>query len=753
MLAINTLILSGMYQDYYGLKSAPFTAKPDRQFIFTSADFNRIYTSLRIGLREEYRCNVLTGEVGAGKTTLLNLLCQDSSWQVHWVSLPYVNLSFAEMIDLICDRLAITLPSGEDTVAALIAELSQQRRQGVMTVLVIDEAQNLPHATLTDLLALVVKANHAPWLQILLVGQPGLDKVVKEVDASLAADTADQKAFRYHCLPALRKTDVGAYIKHRLIAAGNELGMLFNSQAVALIADHSGGIPRIINSICGYALLIGQEQAVTKINDAIVSEAVQGLGLQLNRENIVDVDLSQTIETAAPIVDLSQTVETAIPEGIAISADERLESVQTIEVAAPEVIESVDLQQTQEIAAPAITEPMVQQQQEPRQRRRRRRQSKSSHRHVIGVISVALLVLVLAFVVGAYTVNDFRNTSISETTVVPATANARFSDLEPVPYREIIDSKSDEPVKSESAITPANDNDKALPVDTAVNNRATEEDKFVDKIVLSDTKTVPQTVNNTDSPAADDKTKLKRATDHAALQADNHNNQQNASSSEPLPLQIKPADTESATQVALATDEKVKPGAVTSEPVERQQDEQAGDEKEINNEVRETDEQDYVAELEASEQRQGLTIQERLALWQKVAEQVDSSEIKQQVEEKLQYLQAIVKDSATIREEDHFITCKTVTNWQPIGIGRRFSTGKVALLARVHSPKEEETLTVSWHDSKGQILHAKPVTVRRNIGGGYRLYFWKRFDHTGLFEVRLYNEAQHLIGRRAFLVE
>ena len=763
-----------MYQDYYGLNSAPFTAKPDRQFIFTSTDFNRIYTSLRISLREEHRCNVLTGDVGAGKTTLLSLLCQDSSWQVNWVQLPYVNLTFAEMIDLIFDRLAINLPPDVDKVAGLVAELCQQRRQGTTTVLVIDEAQNLPPATLTGLLNLVAKSNQAPWLQILLVGQPGLDKAVRDASASLTVDATDQKAFRYHCLPALRRNDVGAYIKHRLVAAGNELGMLFDSRAVALIADYSGGIPRIINSICGYALLIGQEQAAAKINSAIVSEAVDGLGLQLNREAVVD--LAQTLETTAPkIIEAAAEGDLALKQTIEVDAPELVESAdleQTLEVAVPVATKSattesqvvsqpnVNLVQTQEIATPAIDEPTVKKEQEhrPRKRRRRRHQNNRSGRHVIGVVSVALLVL--AFVVGAYTVNDLRNTSDESAVVATRASGSSSPEVQAIPYREVRkNSRPAESVVLEEAIISDDGKDKILPIPIktiAEGNGETKEDEFIDKIVTSNV-ALPKNVKNAPVLSVDDKSALKRVPDSKALAAENPqviiSDRGESMVEESLQLQIKPADTESDTQIALSTVDEIKPDGVLTKSVEEYQVEDDADVKEINNEDQEVNERSYVAELEASEQRQGLTIRERLTLWQKVAEQVEIVEVKKQVEEKLQRLQAIVKDSATIRDGDHFVTCKTVTNWQPKGIGSRFTVGKVALFARVHAPKEEETLTVSWHDSKGRVLHTKPFTVRRNVGGGYRLYFWKRFDHTGLFEVRLYNEAQHLIGRKAFLVE
>jgi len=67
-----------------------------------------------------------------------------------------------------------------------------------------------------------------------------------------------------------------AYILHRLKVAGREKP-LFDSQALALLYEYSGGIPRRINIIAGNALIEGFGKEAEVIGSDIIESVVQEL--------------------------------------------------------------------------------------------------------------------------------------------------------------------------------------------------------------------------------------------------------------------------------------------------------------------------------------------------------------------------------------------------------------------------------------------------------------------------------------------
>ena len=64
------------------------------------------------------------------------------------------------------------------------------------------------------------------------------------------------------------------YIRHRIkVAGGNE--NLFALTAFATVYYHSGGIPRVINTICDMALVYGFADEAPKIRKEIILDAIR----------------------------------------------------------------------------------------------------------------------------------------------------------------------------------------------------------------------------------------------------------------------------------------------------------------------------------------------------------------------------------------------------------------------------------------------------------------------------------------------
>jgi general secretion pathway protein A len=265
-----------MYLTFYGLTDKPFNATPDPRFLYMSPGHREALAQLLYGTQERKGFIVLTGKVGTGKTTLLHTLCQRLNGQSAIAFVVNSTLQFDELLEYILEDLGVK-EKGQSRAQRLIALnnfLIERERAGQNTVLIVDEAQNLEASTLEQIRLLSnFETPTNKLLQILLVGQP-------ELKARLNLPELRQLKQRVglRCqIPPLTLEETRVYVRTRLrIAGARDLG-LFADSAVDRISTYSGGIPRLINTVCDHCLLFGYAEQKRRIDRHIVDRAIEYL--------------------------------------------------------------------------------------------------------------------------------------------------------------------------------------------------------------------------------------------------------------------------------------------------------------------------------------------------------------------------------------------------------------------------------------------------------------------------------------------
>jgi hypothetical protein len=112
-------------------------------------------------------------------------------------------------------------------------------------------------------------------LPIVIFGQPELNQKLDHPDATRIKQRI---ALRRTTHPLVRR-EVGPYIESRLRAAGACQPTLFDPEAVESVALYSGGIPRLINSICDNALLLAYLRDAAMVSREIIEQAARDLRL------------------------------------------------------------------------------------------------------------------------------------------------------------------------------------------------------------------------------------------------------------------------------------------------------------------------------------------------------------------------------------------------------------------------------------------------------------------------------------------
>jgi general secretion pathway protein A len=259
---------------FFGLQEPPFNPTPNPRFLHLTPAHREALAQLLYGVQEKKGFILLTGEVGTGKTTLLQALLVrlDETTAVAFVTNSM--LGFDGILEYMLEDLGIA-KAGEASPAqrlfALQNFLVERQRAGQNTVLILDEAQDLDPHTLEQIRLLSnFETTSEKILQILLVGQP---EIRARLDLPQLRQLKQRIALRSH-IPPLPREQVPDYIRTRLRVAGaRDLG-LFTREAMARIAQYSGGIPRLVNTVCDHCLLFAYADQVRRIGRDIVEQAI-----------------------------------------------------------------------------------------------------------------------------------------------------------------------------------------------------------------------------------------------------------------------------------------------------------------------------------------------------------------------------------------------------------------------------------------------------------------------------------------------
>ncbi len=266
-----------MYEAFYGLDDNPFRLTPDPRYLFLSANHQEALGHLLFGVSEGNGVVVLTGEIGAGKTTLLRTLVNDLDEQTIVAYIFNPALSSVELLQSINADLG--LPADSKSKKCLTDDLNRflldQQAAGRRVVVVIDEAQNLEPSVLEQLRLLSnLETEREKLLHIILVGQPELRDMLAQ---SGLAQLDQRVTLRWHLGP-LSAVETAAYVRHRLrIAGAQRETLLFPARSLRQVYRFSCGVPRLINTLCHRALLVGYTQEEMRISPQIVRHAIREL--------------------------------------------------------------------------------------------------------------------------------------------------------------------------------------------------------------------------------------------------------------------------------------------------------------------------------------------------------------------------------------------------------------------------------------------------------------------------------------------
>lgn len=265
---------TNFFAQHFGLTERPFTLLPDPDFLYWTKAHKRAYAVLEYGVMTRAPITVVTGEVGAGKTTLLQKLLRgiDDDTTVGLIS--NAQGGRGDLLHWVLNALDI---SG-DLEAPYVAKFQKlqdfvvrEYSEGRHVLLIIDEAQNLSVEGLEELRMLTnINSNKDELLQLILMGQPELRGMISRPELR---QFAQRVSASFH-IPAMDEDSTRAYVRHRLRHAGGS-GNEFTDEAIDMIQAQTGGVPRLVNKLCDFAMVYAVTNERTVVDGNIVTEVVE----------------------------------------------------------------------------------------------------------------------------------------------------------------------------------------------------------------------------------------------------------------------------------------------------------------------------------------------------------------------------------------------------------------------------------------------------------------------------------------------
>ena len=265
-----------MYLEFFQLREYPFQVVNDARYFFQSTIHAEALANMIYTIQQRKGMVLITGEIGSGKTFVGNMLASRLGESAQVVMVAHPPDSPKQLLRALAEALDVRASATDDKLAlvkGIQQRLLRTQRRGKPVALILDEVQSLSDKALEEVRFVWNWESHGQRLiQIVLIGQSELRDRLRDRKWE---SFLQRVVLAYHLGP-LNVADTARYILHRRkMAALNGSPLRFTVRALEYIYRITGGVPRLINTLCDNTLLLAYSMGTAKISSGIVAQVAR----------------------------------------------------------------------------------------------------------------------------------------------------------------------------------------------------------------------------------------------------------------------------------------------------------------------------------------------------------------------------------------------------------------------------------------------------------------------------------------------
>lgn len=269
------------YEGFHRLEEQPFSNAPNGKFYYNTDEHGEAMARIFHSVETNKGLTVMIGDSGTGKTLLARRMLakmeEAGGYEAAMLVIVHTEVTAEWLLKKIATQIGVS-PLSEskgEIISQVYEKLLEHNEQGRKCVIIIDEANMLQKKEIYEefrgLLNLEIPGQKL--VNIVLLGVPDL-----EVSMSQDPPLVQRIAVKFR-LRKLGEDSTKKYVVHRMKVAGSK-EEIFSEEALGEVFQWSGGVPRLINTICDNALLEGYLKKKKTIDAADVREVGESLGFK-----------------------------------------------------------------------------------------------------------------------------------------------------------------------------------------------------------------------------------------------------------------------------------------------------------------------------------------------------------------------------------------------------------------------------------------------------------------------------------------
>lgn len=253
----------------------PFSVSPNPAALYLTPSLRSALHKVRYTIDNRQGLTCVLGDAGMGKSSIMRLLHleyehREDEVTVAFLTDPDFNTPNA-FVRSICQAFEVPMRRSLQAQKTQFKDfILDQAQTGKNVVLLLDEAQGMGTETMEILRSFLnFESNTAKLLQIVMAGQLELRERLK-----LSRNKAlKSRIVMYSLLSPLTPAEAKGMLEHRCQIA--EIKLPFSDEVIDLIYASTGGVPRDILRICGYAYEIARVTGDMTVSRQLAEQSIE----------------------------------------------------------------------------------------------------------------------------------------------------------------------------------------------------------------------------------------------------------------------------------------------------------------------------------------------------------------------------------------------------------------------------------------------------------------------------------------------